>query len=211
LSTDGSYAAIGSRENGSGEVNRTNAVVRAIINQMATMTLVQVKAVNGQTVNIQPLVNQVDGANNAVPHGIIHNVPVFQLQAGASAIIMTPQVGDKGLAVFAHSDISSVKRKKGQALPGSRRKFDWADAIYLGGVLNADATSFIKFLPSGEINITGMGGNVVVVSDQSIRFTTPGLVSTTNSFAAGNGATGMFTSQDGKTITVANGIVTGIK
>jgi hypothetical protein len=161
-------------------------------------------------VDILPLVSQIDGAGNKVDHGVIHNAPVFQLQAGTSAIIATPVAGDIGLAIFAHSDTSKVQATKKAALPGSRRKFDWADAIYLGGVLNPTATSFVKFLPSGEINITGMGGNVTINSDQSIKFLTPGLTSTIGPFAAGNGATGTFTSQDGKTVTVTNGIVTKI-
>jgi hypothetical protein len=212
--SDQSYAAIPAQPGGgfaSDDYNRFTFIVRSLMNRMATMTLVQVKATSGQTVDILPLVSQIDGAGNKVSHGVIHNAPVFRLQGGKSAVIIDPVVGDIGLAIFAHNDISSAKKNKGEALPGSRRKFDWADAIYLGGLLNADPTSWIKFLPSGEINITGMGGNVTINSDQSIKFLTSGLTSTTGPFAAGNGATGMYTSQDGKTVTVINGIVTGIK
>lgn len=204
------YAAIGSRESGADETNRLDFVIRSVVNKLATMTLVQVKAVNGQMVDILPLVSQIDGADNEVKHGVIHNAPVFRLQSGTSAIIIDPVEGDIGLAIFAHNDISKAKATKAPALPGSRRKFDWADAIYLGGVLNGTPTSFVQFLTSGGIDIKAVGGNVVLSSDQTIMFSSQSGTSTNGPLSAGNGATGAFTSQDGKTVTVLNGIITRI-
>ncbi len=202
------YAGTGTLASGTSEWNRLDFAMRSIVNKMATATLVQVKAVRAGSVDVQPMVHQLDGAKNAVPHGVIHNLPVWRYQAGGNAVIMDPVVGDIGLAVFAHSDISSAKANKAPSNPGSFRKFDWADGIYLGGVLNAEPTQWVKFLPNGGVELVATAQ--VKMTTSGTVLLDAGLVSTTHTLAAGNGATGTFTSQDGKVVTVANGIVTRI-
>lgn len=136
------------------EWNRMQFAIRAVTGGMATMTLVMVRAVGpGDTVDVQPMVAQTDGVGNAVAHGIIHGLPIWRLQGGTSGVIVVPAVGDIGLAVFAHSDISGVKRAKAPTTPGSARKFDYSDGIFLGGVLNVPATQFVR-LDSAGIAIT---------------------------------------------------------
>ena len=146
------------------ELNRTEFIVRQVLNRMATATLVQVMAVSAGTVDVRPMVAQIDGAGNAIPHGTIHNVPVFSLRAGSSSVVMTPVIGDIGLAIFCHNDISSAKANKAPSNPGSRRRFDWADALYLGGFFGADPTTFIRFEP---------GGGMTIQSDQPITIQAP--------------------------------------
>lgn len=134
---------------GNSELNRTEFIVRQVMNRMATVTLVQVKAVGDGTVDVQPMVAQIDGAGNGFPHATISNVPIFTLRAGASAIVMTPVVGDIGACLFCHNDVSAVKRTKKLSLPASRRRFDWADALYLGGFLGTEPTQFIRLDADG--------------------------------------------------------------
>lgn len=131
------------------EWNRMQFAIRAVLNQTVTATIVQVKAVGNGTVDVQPTVAQVDGAGNAVPHGTIHGLPVWALQGGTSGVIITPAVGDLGLAIFAHTDISNVKRAKKPTTPGSARRYDWSDGIYLGGVLNAAPTQYVRLNVAG--------------------------------------------------------------
>jgi hypothetical protein len=102
-------------------------------------------------VDVQPLVNQIDGSNppNATPHTIIYGVAYLRMQGGSNAIIMDPEPGDIGLAVFASRDISKVKSTQGQANPGSLRAFDFADGMYVGGMLNAAPTQYVQFAPTG--------------------------------------------------------------
>lgn len=100
-------------------------------------------------VDIQPIVNQLDGAGNKVVHGTVFNVPYFRLQGGASAVIIDPKVDDIGLAIICDRDISTVKATKDQANPGSFGRFDISDAIYLGGILNGDVTQYIQFNDDG--------------------------------------------------------------
>ncbi|KML48199.1 hypothetical protein VL15_30575 [Burkholderia cepacia] len=118
--------------------------------------LVEVKAVTNAGsvspvgfVDVLPLVNQLDGSDNAMPHGVIHNLPYFRLQGGANAVIIDPQVGDIGLAVIEDRDISSVKANRGPANPGSKRIFDMADGLYIGGFLNGAPSQYVQFSAAG--------------------------------------------------------------
>ena len=133
------------------EFNKVAFLVQQIIGRLSTMKLVQVQAVNGMTVNVLPLVNQVDGSGNATPHGTVYNIPFKRVQSGANAIIMDPQVGDIGYVVVADRDISSVKNTKKQANPGSARRFDLADGVYDGSLplLNGTPTQTLQFGESG--------------------------------------------------------------
>lgn len=149
------------------EWNRLQFAIRSVMNQMATTTLVLVKAVReeggGFAVDVQPMVAQVDGAGNAVPHGIIHAMPVWRVQGGNSGVIIKPAVGDIGVAIFASTDISGVKRSGAPTTPGSARRFDWSDGIYLGGVLMAPPTQFVRLDEEG-VTITAADGLPVTIN-----------------------------------------------
>jgi len=157
----GNYAGTRSNLSESSDFNAISFVVQQILNKAATTTLVQVTKVNNAGgispvgfVSVQPLVNQIDGDGNPTPHGIIHHLPYLRLQGGASAIILDPVVGDIGMASFASHDISSVKATGKQANPGSRRRFDWADGLYHGGMLNGVPTQYIAFSATGVAIVT---------------------------------------------------------
>ncbi len=151
----------GERELGSGssEFNAHHFLIQQLIGKISTATLVQIVAVTNSGgvdavgfVDVHPLVNQIDGLKNATPHGTIFNVPYFRIQGGANAVILDPEVGDIGLAIFADHDISTVKVTKKDANPGSFRRFDMADGLYIGGFLNAVPTQFVRF-HSGGVDI----------------------------------------------------------
>lgn len=140
----------------SSDFNAIAFLVQSMMNGMATATLVQVKAVTNAGgvspvgfVDIQPMVNQVDGIGTAVPHGTVFKCPYQRMQGGANAIILDPQVGDIGVAVFADRDISSATANKAPSNPGSSRRFDMADGLYLGGFLNAAPTQYVQFSTAG--------------------------------------------------------------
>lgn len=180
------YTTFGSLPDTTNEYNRMAFVVRSIMAQQATTTLVIVRAVEDDTVDVQPMVAQVDGAGNAVDHGIIHGLPVWRLQGGNSAVIVTPEVGDIGLAVFASTDISNVKRAKEPTTPGSFRRFDWADGVYLGGLLNAPAEQFVRMDSTG-ITITAADGQPVTINADSVLMS--GDLDVTGSISSGAGST----------------------
>lgn len=139
-----------------GPFNPMQALVAQMLSGVNTATLVQIVACTNSGglspvgfVDVQPLVNQVDGARNAVPHGELFSLPYLRIQGGSNAIIMDPQPGDIGIAVFASRDLSAVIAAKGQNVPGSARKFDMADGLYLGGVLNGAPTQYVQFAVGG--------------------------------------------------------------
>jgi len=145
------------------EYNALNFMIRQILSQVNTATLVQVKAVTNSggvaavgTVDVLPLVNQKDASGNAIPHGTVYGLPYCRMQGGANAIILDPQVGDIGIAVFANRDISAVKATKKQNNAGSARQFSMADGMYVGGVLNAAPTNYVQFV-GNNINIVASG------------------------------------------------------
>jgi hypothetical protein len=137
-------------------------VIQQMLYRMQTSMPVRVMKVttNGGVapvgrVDVLPLVHQIAGDGTAVPHGTVFNVPYSRVQGGANAIIMDPEVGDIGICLFASRDISSVKANpaaaaaNGGANPGSARAFDFADAVYVGAILNAVPTQFVQFSTAG--------------------------------------------------------------
>lgn len=152
------------------DVNSLAFMISQMINKVCTSTLVQVQKVSNAggivaagTVAVQPLVNMIDGFGNAIPHGRIYNLPYFRLQGGSNAIILDPQVNDIGLAIFAHSDISNVIVNKTFSVPGSRRKFDFADGLYIGGFLNGVPTQYVDFA----------AGGILITSPTAVTITAP--------------------------------------
>ena len=103
-------------------------------------------------VDITPMVNLVDGSGQIAEHDTIYHCLYFRLQGGSNAIIIDPEPGDIGICCFADRDISKVKATKAKAAPGSNRRFDWSDGIYMGGVLNGVPSQYIQFASDG-INI----------------------------------------------------------
>ncbi len=180
------YTSHGSLADTTSEFNRMAFVVRSIMAQQATTTLVIVRAVDGESVDVQPMVAQVDGAGNAVDHGIIHGLPVWRLQGGNSAVIVEPAIGDIGLAVFASTDISNVKRAKEPTTPGSFRRFDWSDGVYLGGLLNAAPTQFVRMDAAG-ITIQTAEGLPVTIQADSVSMS--GDLAVTGAITSGPGST----------------------
>ena len=143
-------------------------IITNLIGRIQTVTLVQVKAVYATgvspvgTVDVQPMVAQLDGQGNAYPHGTIHNIPYFRLQGGSNAVIIDPQVGDIGMCGFCSRDISSVKANKAPSNPQSLRRFDYADGLYFGGFLNGTPEQYVHFkeggidvISPGEIKLKG--------------------------------------------------------
>jgi hypothetical protein len=169
------------------DFNGQTFLVWSILARVRTMTMVKVTEVTNAGgvspvgfVDLQPLVNQTDGSGNAVPHGVVYQCPYFRLQGGANAIIIDPQVGDIGWAGFADRDISSVIANKGQANPGSMRKFSMADAVYFGGMLNGTPQQYVQF-NAGGITITtpnnvtiNAAGNIVANAQGNITATAQG-------------------------------------
>lgn len=199
--SDQSYRGAQEPHTSNNEFNAQSFIIRAITGRYNTSMPVKiVSLVSGSGlepvgfVNVQPMVNQLDGYGDSVPHGVIFNVPYMRIQGGANAVIIDPKVGDIGIACFASHDISAVKANRDISNPGSLRRFDMADAIYIGGILNGTPVNYVMIsddeitlkhstkviidAPAGEINtpeglvivgpVSQSGGDVTIADDLDV-------------------------------------------
>lgn len=140
----------------SSEYNQFYFQVSQILASRNYCALVEVMAVTSAgelavagTIDVRPCVNQLDADGNAIPHGIVNDLIYSRMQGGGDAVIMDPKVGDIGIAIFADRDISSVKATRARGNPGSDRRADMADGMYMGGILNGIPTQYIRFSSEG--------------------------------------------------------------
>lgn len=144
-------------EHTSSKFNAQAFIIQSMIDRISTLTLCKVVAVTNSGglspvgfVDLLPLVNQLDGDGNATPYvDPIYGCPYFRLQGGANAFIIDPEVGDIGIALFSERDISSAIANRGQANPGTARRYDKSDGLYLGGVLNGTPTQYVQMNVAG--------------------------------------------------------------
>lgn len=140
---------------GQGEWNKQRFLIQQQLANLNTSMPVKVLSVTGVGVSpvgfvsLQILVDQVTGNDVTIPHGEIANVPYVRIQGGSNAVIIDPQVGDIGMALFCSRDISAVKNARQSAPPGSRRMYSFSDCAYLGGILNGAPTQYIQFTEGG--------------------------------------------------------------
>jgi hypothetical protein len=138
-------------------------MVTQLMNRRNHATLVKVLKVSQAgtvaavgTVEVMPMVNLMDGRRNKIDNAPIYNVPYFRLQGGANAVILDPIAGDIGICIFSDKDISAVKASKAPANPGSYRRGDLADGLYMGGFLNGTPTNYVQFV-GNDINVKAAG------------------------------------------------------
>lgn len=205
---------------GLGPMDAQVQLIRRVLETVHVATLVQVTACTNAgadspvgTVDVQPLVNQVDGQGGIWAQPALCGLPYLRIQGGANAVIIDPQPGDIGLAVFADHDASSVIATKQAAAPGSFRRFDMSDGIYLGGLLNGTPTQYVQFNSSGiTVNspqkITLVAPEVEV--DASERFTVNSPQSTFSAMVTVNGLFTFLAGIVGSTTSGVAASITGV-
>lgn len=132
--------------------NTIQFIVEQAIAKLHTIKIVKVQAVDtdAKTVQVLPLVQQIDGNDQVTSQGTIYGVPYGPWLFGSNAVEADPAVGDIGVMACADRDISAVKETHAEAPPGSLRRYNQADGIYLGGLYpNGDITQYIKFTDTG--------------------------------------------------------------
>lgn len=153
--------------------NNLQFVIHQALAKIQTATIVKVVSCTNDggvspvgTVDVQILVNQISGQSVATPHVTMYSLPYLRMQGGANAVILDPEPGDIGIAVFASRDITNVKNTKAQANPGSFRTHDFADGMYLGGLLNGMPSQYVQFSTAG----------VSIISPSIITLQAPSIV-----------------------------------
>jgi len=167
------------------EIGRLQLIIKTALSGVRTSMPVQVISVTNAggvspigTVDVQPMVSSVDGSGQIWAHGIIHNVPYMRIQGGANGIILDPVVGDIGVASVCDRDISTVQNSSKVSAPGSNRKHDMSDMVYLMTIIGAAPTQYVQFNSSGititsPTNVTINAPTAVVNSSTNVTMNTP--------------------------------------
>ena len=136
----------------SSEYNAQDFMISQMLGRIATAEPVRVVAVSGSGVSpvgfvdVQPLINLVTGEQKAQEQSVLFKLPYLRIQGGKNALVIDPQPGDIGLAVYAMRDTESLKEsrgKDGNVNPGSARAMNKGDGFYLGGFLNAAPERYV--------------------------------------------------------------------
>jgi hypothetical protein len=148
--------------------NSLSFAIQMAKNAMMTCTIVKVQKLakdgNGAVgpvgrVDVQPLVQMIDGVQRTTDHTTVHNLPYFRAIGGTNAVICDPQVGDIGFVVVADRDISAVKSKQNVAPPGSSRRYNIADGIFIGACLTqGKPKNYVRFVDSQTLELSPDGG-----------------------------------------------------
>lgn len=154
------------------EANINEFIFNTLISRHSFVQLVIVKKVKaGPLLDVMPLVSGFSADGSRVDNSTVFNVPVWRLQRGASAVIMDPIEGDIGLMLCCDRDITKVRDEKKESLPASKRVHSKSDGIYLGGVLNAEPSQYVKFANDGidivSPLLVNVNGNVVSINAES--------------------------------------------
>lgn len=106
-------------------------------------------------VSVTPLVQQRGADGKALDPVSIPKLPYFRYRAGKAALVMDPQPGDIGMAVFAQQDISNLTQEGNKPVPaGSFRSYDMSDGAYFGGLLGPSPEVWVYIAPTeGKIEI----------------------------------------------------------
>lgn len=151
---------------GVSQYNSLNFLINNSKNEIATAIPVKVVGVESGGassvvgyVDVLPLVTLVSGSNEAVEPVNLYHLPYFRLQGGKVAIVTDPIVGDKGLAVFAQSDCSTVTSETAEPQqPGSKRTHSQSDGFYIGGFLNQPPTCYLELTQDNKAILHATGG-----------------------------------------------------
>jgi hypothetical protein len=155
--------------------NAIRFMIQQELRETRTAVPVKIVAVHGggvgaaPTVDVQPMVTQIDGQGNQTPHGIIYGLPVSRSQGGAAGVIMDPVAGDVGHMIISDRDTSALRSNEGdQSNPGSFRHHDMADGVYHGAMLNA-------VTPNRYVNLNGPGIAIVDEFGNTIQTSAAGV------------------------------------
>jgi Phage protein Gp138 N-terminal domain len=173
------------------DFNTLSFVFWLLMQKVQTNTLVKVLSCTNDgglspvgTVTVQPCVNQMTGARQAIAHGPIYNCLYSRMTGGDNAIILDPKEGDFGMMSFCSRDISGVVANQGPANPGSFRMFDWADGVFTMNVpLGKTPSQYVRFSDTDGI---------VIVSPTKITLQAPTVeIDASSLFKVISGATDM--------------------
>ncbi|HBS6385864.1 TPA: hypothetical protein MAM39_002510 [Klebsiella pneumoniae] len=145
-------------ESVSSQGNAILSLLHSALKGMTFVDIVLVREVEGDVLTVLPLVNDVDVSGRAIANQDVYQIPYLRLQAGNSAVKMTPRIGDIGLVIVCDKDTTNVRASRQSGPPPTQRRHSYSDAVYITAIasLNDEPTEFAEFTGSG-INIKSPG------------------------------------------------------
>ena len=106
-------------------------------------------------VSATPLVMQRGADGKGLQPVSLPQLPYYRVQAGTAAVVLDPQPGDIGLAVFSQQDASNVKEGTSEPVQaGSFRCFDMSDGFFVSCHYGQTPTTYIHLDPeTGEVTV----------------------------------------------------------
>ncbi len=113
------------------------------------------------TVDVQPLINQVDGLGSPTNHAPIYGLPVSRVHSGSGAIISDPVAGDDYILSIPDRDISKYLNSGQQSSPDSKRRGSLSDGILHHAVRSPKPTQYLFFKPAGGYVLADSAGGTI--------------------------------------------------
>lgn len=188
----------------------------------------EVVAVHANTVDVKIQGKEDSGYGFYVDFPILLNLPVIYNNYTRKAYIITPiQVGDTGLVEFLDFNSSAFNKNGKPALTQDQIPHSLNNGVFINGFIPTSKVIEIDNIEDNAITIGLRNKNFKLDVDDTGSCTISGIsiklksgadvtVDTPNFYCSGslgcaNGASGVFSSTDGKTITVTDGIITSIE
>lgn len=211
---------------------QTSSTVENIVNQENSKRIrvhmpAKVIAVNGNTVDVQIQGQEDSGLGYYVNFAPLLDLPIVYNNYTRKAFIITPiQVGDTGLVEFLDFNSSAFSDDGKASLTNDQLPHSLNNGVFINGFIPTSKVIEIEDIDNaltmglrnktytfsvddtGTLNIHSLSTNFSSTTD--INIDTPNF-NCSGSVSCGDGATGTFSSADGKTITVTNGIITSIE
>ena len=182
-----------------------NAAIRDALVDLHTIMIAKITKVNAATIDCAPVISRsVGGATVDLPELV--DVPPVTMQGGGSALRMPISTGDYCLVLITERCFDRWYVGQDNQPPLELRLHDYSDGFALVGVNPLEAALTIPSIMTidGDLqhngSYTGSGSVEAASYVDGAEYRVGGLP----------GASGVFVSQDGKTVTVTKGIVTDI-
>ena len=153
-----------------------------------------------QTASVQLSIPRVVNGK-VIPYPLLTDCPVFVPSGGGAALTFPIAAGDPCLVLFNDRDLDNWFTTGNMTPPNSNRMHSLSDGLVLVGVRNKASPPLVS---GSRPTLNGPGLDILGGAQVGTNLNVSG------NAQVGSGATGLFTSSDGATVTVVDGIVINI-
>ena len=153
---------------------------------------------------VKPAITGVASQGQKISKEPYIDIPVLNLSGGGFIISFPIKQGDTGWLVACDRNISIFKQNLTESAPNDYRKHKFEDGFFIPDKINNTPSS-----NTNSLLIQNSTGTIQLeLTDTGLNIT--GDTSIVGNLTVSTGETGSFVSKDDKTVTVTNGIITGI-